>query len=62
MPLPSLLAFLLTMLVAARPSGHIHDRACWETAQEYEQRVARHIDTAAAWVYSSEPVLATHER
>jgi len=52
MHLPSLLAYLLTMLVAARPSGHIHDRACWEAPGEYEARVARHIDAAAAQVYS----------
>jgi hypothetical protein len=57
MPVPSLLAYLLVLLVSARPSGHIHDRACWEAPGEYEARVARHIDTAAAWVYSSDPVV-----
>jgi hypothetical protein len=65
MPLPSLLAYLLVMLVAARPSGHIHDRACWESPGEYEARVARHIDAAAAQVYSSDPVISGpwgHER
>lgn len=54
MHVPSLLAFLLTLLIQARPSGHTWDPGCQEPAQDYAARVARHIDTAAARVYSIE--------
>ncbi len=62
MSVPSLLAFLLALLVSARPAGAKLDPPCSEGEQEYQARVARHIDTAAAWVYSAEPVLLTHEQ
>ncbi len=52
MNVPSLMAFLLTLLLSARPIGHTWDPGCQESDDQYAVRVYRHIDTAAANVYS----------
>lgn len=54
------LAYLLGLLLAARPSGHALDLGCAEPTDVYAARVALHIDAAAAQVYSIDaPPLVT---
>ena len=48
------LAWLVTFLIALRPSGHIHDHGCRESEADYAARISAHVDAAASVVFDTD--------